>query len=160
MAYNKFITKDGTVMLDLTNTTVSAETLVKNTTALDRSGNKITGTFNIDLQEKTATTNGVVVADAEYYGLKSVKVNTPVPQLIAPIITLEKNILTITNKNNIAGISLSGISYDLYIDDELVKNTNELSINIDQFNLGMGVYGLKVIAKCDKFIDSAASNTV
>lgn len=45
MAYNKFIKKDGTVMLDLTNTTVSAETLGKDITAVDKSGNKIVGTL-------------------------------------------------------------------------------------------------------------------
>lgn len=43
MAYNKFIKKDGTVMLDLTDMTVSAETLGKDITAVDKYGNKITG---------------------------------------------------------------------------------------------------------------------
>lgn len=45
MAYNKFITTNGMVLLDLTDTSVTAETLAKDVTAVDKNGNKIIGTM-------------------------------------------------------------------------------------------------------------------
>lgn len=44
MAYNKFIKQDGTVMLDLTSDTVTADTLNKGVTAHNASGELIVGT--------------------------------------------------------------------------------------------------------------------
>ena len=45
MAYNKFITEDGAILLDLTTDTVTPEKLVKGTIAHDRSGELIEGTY-------------------------------------------------------------------------------------------------------------------
>lgn len=69
MAYNKFIKKDGTVMLDLTDTTVSAETLSKDITAVDKYGNKIVGTLIEvkDTEQWTLTlSDGTVVVKDVY----------------------------------------------------------------------------------------------
>jgi hypothetical protein len=45
MGQNKFITKKGRVLLDLTGDTVTPETLGKGVTAHDRSGEPIVGTM-------------------------------------------------------------------------------------------------------------------
>ena len=50
MAYNKFIKQDGTVMLDLTSDTVTADTLNKGVTAHNASGELIVGT-NEDISD-------------------------------------------------------------------------------------------------------------
>ena len=48
MAYNKFMKKDGTVMLSLLEDTVTAETLQQGVTAHNRSGEAVTGTLDPD----------------------------------------------------------------------------------------------------------------
>lgn len=48
MAYNKFITTDGLVLLDLTADTVTANKLPKGITAHDRSGTPIIGTVEVN----------------------------------------------------------------------------------------------------------------
>lgn len=77
MAYNKVIKKDGTILLDLTNNTVVAETLGKGVTATDRSGNKITGTLTdsplpieVSTEEEMSAllTNGEVGSVYKYTG--------------------------------------------------------------------------------------------
>ena len=80
MAYNKFITKDGKVFLDLTNATdIPPEKLEKGLIAYDRHGYKIIGTGEYNLQEKgiiTPTTEiQTILKDDGYYGLSSVTVD-------------------------------------------------------------------------------------
>lgn len=48
MGYNKFITKDGGVLLDLTSDTVAADKMLSGVTSHDKSGQPVTGTFTID----------------------------------------------------------------------------------------------------------------
>ena len=48
MTYNKFIKKDGKVLLDLTSDTVASDKLMSGVTAHNRSGEAINGTFTID----------------------------------------------------------------------------------------------------------------
>ena len=48
MGYNKFIKKDGKVLLDLTSDTVASDKLMSGVTAHNRSGEAINGTFTID----------------------------------------------------------------------------------------------------------------
>lgn len=48
MAHNKFIKKDGEVLLDLTSDTVASDKLMSGVTAHNRSGEAINGTFTID----------------------------------------------------------------------------------------------------------------
>lgn len=45
MAFNKVVASNGEVLMDLTADTVTAETLLAGSTAHDRSGNAITGTY-------------------------------------------------------------------------------------------------------------------
>lgn len=62
MAYNKFITQDGVVALDLTEDTITAETLEKGITAHDKHGMLIVGTME---SEEVAEYDGsVVIEDA------------------------------------------------------------------------------------------------
>lgn len=79
MGYNKFITKTGNTLLDLTDATVEANNLTKDIVAYDKSGNRVIGTLEHRLQEKAATENGVVEADEGFYGLSKVSVNVPKP---------------------------------------------------------------------------------
>lgn len=48
MGYNKFITKDNEVLLDLTSDTVAADKLLSGATAHGKDGEVVTGTFTID----------------------------------------------------------------------------------------------------------------
>lgn len=81
MLFNRVLTTDGSVLIDLTNLSVTADTLLAGITAIDRYGEHITGTFNIpQLQEKTVTSNGVVLPDSGYDGMSSVYVDVPIPE--------------------------------------------------------------------------------
>lgn len=60
MAYNKFITQDGVVALDLTEDTITAETLEKGVTAHDKYGVLIVGTME---NEEVAEYDGSVVIE-------------------------------------------------------------------------------------------------
>lgn len=81
MLFNRVLTTDGQVLIDLTNLSVTADTLLAGITAIDRYGEHITGTFNIpQLQEKTVTSNGVVLPDSGYDGMSSVYVDVPIPE--------------------------------------------------------------------------------
>lgn len=53
MGYNKFKTKSGTVLLDLTSDTIVPEELSEGITAHNKNGEKITGTFTIDSELAT-----------------------------------------------------------------------------------------------------------
>lgn len=85
MAINKVIYQ-GDVLVDLTQDTVTPETLLEGVTAHAQNGEIITGTAcvgsEVNLQDKTVTTNGSVTADEGYTGLGTVTVNVPDPDLI------------------------------------------------------------------------------
>jgi hypothetical protein len=80
MAYNKFVTEDGTVFLDLTSDTVTPETLVLGVTAHDRSGEPVVGAYQPKLQKKTINENSKVFPDDGYDGLGEVTVDVPIPE--------------------------------------------------------------------------------
>lgn len=74
MAINKVI-YDKKVLIDLTSDTVDSGTLLKGTTAHDKSGTKITGTYEKPSGTISITTNGThVVRDYE-----NAKVDVPIP---------------------------------------------------------------------------------
>ena len=84
MKANKIILNNE-VLLDLTGDTVAADKLVKGITAHDKSGNIITGTYEVvipevKLQEKEATENGEVTPDSGYDGLSKVIVDVGIPE--------------------------------------------------------------------------------
>lgn len=53
MAYNKFITKDNNILLDLTSDTIVADKLLSGVTSHDKYGQPVTGTFTIDSELST-----------------------------------------------------------------------------------------------------------
>lgn len=77
MGYNKFITKDRKVLLDLTQDDITPQDVRQGIIFHGRDGVSYTGELRLDLQEKTVSENGEVAADEGYYGLSKVTVNTP-----------------------------------------------------------------------------------
>ena len=58
MAYNKFIKKDGEVLLDLTSDDITAADVAVGKTFHDKTGSAVTGIYEPALQEKEITENG------------------------------------------------------------------------------------------------------
>jgi hypothetical protein len=81
MAYNKFITKDRKVLLDLTQDDITPQDVRQGILFHGRDGVGYTGELRLDLQEKTVSENGEVAADEGYYGLSKVTVDLPTPKL-------------------------------------------------------------------------------
>lgn len=105
-----------------------------------------------DLEDITITENG------EYSGEYSkVTVEVPQPQLYAPTISIDGDVLTIIpNIDNGAFV----LSYDLYIDDVLVGNYSETSIDLATLGLSAGTYSITAITKGTNFVDSVVSNSI
>ena len=68
--YNKFIKKDGEVLLDLTDDSISASDLLEGVTAHNKSGEKITGTIAFQPAKtiRPGTTNQIAVSSGYYTG--------------------------------------------------------------------------------------------
>lgn len=96
MAYNKFITTDGLVLLDLTADTVTANKLPKGITAHDRSGTPIIGTAEV-------TGGGGILAQ---------------PQLYPVTISRDGDTLIIVD-NSENGLFVT--AYALYVNGEFIK---------------------------------------
>ena len=86
MANNKIQLADGTVLLDLTQDSVTPATLKKGETAHDASGASIVGTMessapNLQSKSVTYTKNGTntITSDEGYDGLSSVNVTVAIP---------------------------------------------------------------------------------
>lgn len=82
MANNKVQLADGSVLIDLTNDTVTADTLKVGYIAHDASGNIITGTMPSGItptgtKQITITQNGTVTEDVANYASAEIDVNTP-----------------------------------------------------------------------------------
>ena len=115
MAYNKFITKDNRILLDLTDATdIPSGKLEKGYIAYDRHGDRIVGTGEYQLQEKTITENSEVLADEGYYGLSKVNVEVPMPSGNLDII--ENGEYDISNYEKVT-IDVSGLSVNGVIEE-------------------------------------------
>ena len=105
MAYNKFITKNGTTLLDITDSTVTVDKLTKGTVAYDKGGHRLVGKLEQALQAKEVTENSEVTADEGYYGLSKVTVNIPDPKLQDKEVTPTTNEQLITADEDNYGLS-------------------------------------------------------
>ena len=79
MAYNKFVSKDGRIYLDLSGDTIKPEDLRRGVTAHNNQGVLITGERNTDLTTEIITENGEYTPDKEYCGFSKVEVDVQPP---------------------------------------------------------------------------------
>ena len=73
MGYNKFITKDNEVLLDLTSDTVTADKMVKGVTSHDKSGNLVTGTIESKTSSDLTVSGATVNVPAGHYSAAATK---------------------------------------------------------------------------------------
>ncbi len=116
-----------------------------------------------ELQEKTATENGVVLPDEGFDGLSKVTVNvsggtgTLQPTLFAPSISLDGDVISIAQN---AKNGAFATAYDIYDNGELAGSFSSLRIDISSLPPATGIRRHTVKAKGEYFNDSEASNEV
>lgn len=108
-----------------------------------------------ELEELTVTENG------EYtpikVGYNKVMVEVERPQLNAPALTLDGDILTIVPDVDNGAFATS---YDLYIDGFLSGNYTSTTIDLTTLGLAEGAFAVTAVAKGINFIDSAVSASI
>lgn len=118
MGYNKFITKDGIILLDLTETTVSEETLAVGVVAINKNGEKIVGIMSPPvLQEKNVIPLKEVqyiLPDSQYNGLSQVTVESIPEAYIIP-----EGVMSIT-QNGLYDIAVYS-QVDIDIPEEILE---------------------------------------
>ena len=99
-------------IMDISDSTVTAAKMLKGTTAYDKSGEKITGTFETKMQSKTvspSTSSQTVKADSGYDGLSQVTVNAMTTATQAtPSISISSAGLITASATQSAGYVASG----------------------------------------------------
>lgn len=118
MGYNKFITKDGIILLGLTETTVSEETLAVGVVAINKNGEKIVGIMSPPvLQEKNVIPLKEVqyiLPDSQYNGLSQVTVESIPEAYIIP-----EGVMSIT-QNGLYDIAVYS-QVDIDIPEEILE---------------------------------------
>lgn len=80
------------------------------------------------------------------------------PTLVAPYISVDSDVLTITDKGN-SNVN-STVRYDLYVNDDLLTTTLRKTINLLDYIKVAGTFNLKVQAKATDYNPSDFSNVV
>lgn len=105
--YNKFIKKDGEVLLDLTDDSISASDLLQGVTAHDKSGEVVEGSIPIKTSEDL-TVNGAMVTVPKGYYAGSVTKSVATASQATPSITVDSNGLITATATQYAGYVASG----------------------------------------------------
>lgn len=90
MGYNKFITKDNKVLLDLTSDTVAADKMVKGVTSHDKYGNLVTGTIESKTSNDLTVSGATVNVPAGHYSTAA-SASLPIGSATTPATTITKN---------------------------------------------------------------------
>lgn len=105
--YNKFIKKDGEVLLDLTDDSVSSSDLLEGVTAYDKSGEVVEGSIPIKTSEDLTVNGATVTVPAGYYESNTTKSVATASQA-TPSITIDSNGLVTATTTQSAGYVASG----------------------------------------------------
>ena len=105
--YNKFIKKDGEVLLDLTDDSVSSSDLLQGVTAHDRSGEVVEGSIPIKTSEDL-TVNGAMVTVPKGYYASSVTKSVATASQATPSISVNSSGLITTYATQTAGYVSAG----------------------------------------------------
>ena len=146
MAYNKFITKSGDELLNLTDSTVTKENLAKDIIAYDRHGDRIVGELEHKLQTDEFTPDKIgktITPSDDAYGLKEVLVK-PIPdEYIIPNGTID-----ITSNGTIDVTTFASASVEVQPalqSKEVTPSTSEQTIVPDSGTYGLSSVKVKAI---------------